>query len=248
MPRPKKNTVEDKENIIQPLEFEMLALQIIGVRPLIVHAWDAKTQREMIAKQMGLTNKGPKNRTRDPKAEFEATLYRIPEELGGGYGVPAAAFKQCFVDACRHTDLKMTETVGAFHVRGVEVDLPPISLQEFGSDLNLGTKSMEMIPIFGDEPEMRTDMVRLESGVADIRFRAWFRNWYCIVPVQIAKGSMTVKQVADLANRAGFHCGICEWRPFSKKSKNGSYGMFRVAVTDEEKALFEGKSAPSFII
>jgi len=249
MPRPKKADKNESEIKIKPLEFDVAALQIVGIRPLIVHAWDPKTQAEMLAKQMKLPVKGAKQRTRDPQSEYEAALYRIPDELGGGYGVPAAAFKQCFVDACRHTDIAMTYAVGAFHVRGVEVELPPVVLEdEKGNELEMGVKTMEMIPIFGDKPAMRMDMVRLESGTADMRFRPYFNNWYCLVPVQIARGTLTIQQVTDLANRAGFHCGICEWRPFSKKSKNGTYGMFRVARSEEEQALFDGKEPPSFMM
>lgn len=234
---------------IEPLEFEVLVLQILGIRPLIVHAWDPKVQGEMLAKQMKLPVKSNKQRERDPVSEFEAAKYRIPEELGGGYGVPAAAFKQSFVDACRHTGLKMTETQGAFHVRGIEVEQPPVVIiDKEGKEIEVGEKSMEIIPIYGDEPTMRMDMVRLDGGSADMRFRPQYKKWYCLVPVQIAKGSMTAQQVIDLANRAGFHCGICEWRPFSKKSKNGSYGMFKIAVTKEEKKLFEGLNPPMFML
>jgi len=234
---------------IEPLEFEVVSLQILGVRPLIVHAWDPKVQAQMLAKQMKLPVKSAKQRERDPKSEFEAALYRIPEELGGGYGVPAAAFKQSFVDACRHVDIAMTVAVGAFHVRGIEVDLPPVELEDKeGNAIEVGTKTMEMIPIYGSEPKMRMDMVRLEGGSADMRFRPFFKEWRCLVPVQIAKGTLTPQQVIDLANRAGFHCGICEWRPFSKKSKNGNYGMFKIAVEADEKKLFKGLKPPPFLL
>lgn len=241
MPAAKK---KDQGIKIEKLELETIQLQIVGIRPLIVNAWDPKVQTEMISKQMKLPVKGAKQRERDPVAEFEASRYRIPEIDGGGDAVPAAAFKQCFVDACRHTGLTMTNTVGAFHVRGIEVEMPPVVIvNKDGEEIELGEKSMELIPIYGygDKPTMRMDMVRLDGGgSADMRFRPQYKKWFCYVPVQIAKGSMTSQQVADLANRAGFHCGICEWRPMSKKSKNGSYGMFRVAMSKEEQALFKG--------
>jgi hypothetical protein len=70
------------------------------------------------------------------------------------------------------------------------------------------------------------------------RYRVMLRNWHCTVPVEFNPGIITKQRVIDMANYAGFHCGICEWRPFSKKAKNGSYGMFRVASTSEELALF----------
>lgn len=246
MPARKKKEEKIK---IEPLEFEIAVLQILGTRPLIVHAWDPKTQAEMLAKQMKLPVAGAKQKVRNPDAEYEAALYRIPEDMGGGYGVPAAAFKQSFVDACRHVDIAMTVATGAFHVRGIEVDMPPVVLNDKeGNKIETGEKSMEMIPIFGSEPRRRMDMVRLEGGSADMRFRPQFDEWYCLVPVQIAKGTLTVQQVTDLANRAGFHCGICEWRPFSKKSKNGSYGMFKVATEKKEQKLFKDLKPPTFVI
>ena len=151
--------------------------------------------------------------------------------------------------ACRHTGIAMTVAVGAFAVRGVEVQLPPVKLYDKeGNVIEVGEKSMEMIPIYGSEPKMRMDMVRLEGGSADMRFRPQFKEWRCLVPVQVAKGTLTPQQVVDLANRAGFHCGICEWRPFSKKSKNGSYGMFKIAVEAKEKKLFKGLEPPPFMI
>jgi hypothetical protein len=244
MPAKKK---EKKGFVIEQLKLETIVLQIVGIRPLIVHAWDPKTQAEMLAKQMKIPVKGAKQKERNPQAEYEAALYRIPEHMGGGYGVPAAAFKQSFVDACRHVDLKMTEATGAFHVRGIEVPLPEVKLVDpEGNEIKVGEKTMEMIPIFGSKPEMRMDMVRLEGGSADLRFRPYFMYWWCLVPVQVAVGSMTPQQVTDLANRAGFHCGVCEWRPFSKKSKNGTYGMYKIASNKDEHKLFKGKNPPVF--
>jgi hypothetical protein len=248
MPAAKKK--KDQGIKIEKLELEMINLQIVGIRPLIVHAWDPKTQIEMISKQMKLPVQGSKLTERDPYAEVEAALYRIPEIDGGGYGVPAAAFKQSFVDACRYTSLTMVSAQGAFHVRGIEVEIPPIVITTKGGEkIDLGEKSMELVPIYGSEPTRRMDMVRLDGGgKADVRFRPQFKKWFCYVPVQIAKGAMTAQQVADLANRAGFHCGICEWRPMSKKSKNGSYGMYRVAMSKEEQKLFKGIKPPVVMV
>lgn len=251
---PKAKAKKDDGISVEPISFEVVSLRIVGVRPLIVNAWDPKVQSEMISKQMKLPIKSAKQRERNPIAEFEASRYRIPEDYPGPWagldGIPAAAFKQAFVDACRHTGLTMVGTQGAFHVRGLEVEQPPITIvDKNGKEMQLGEKSMELIPIYGDEPTMRMDMVRLEGGgSADMRFRPQYKNWWCLVPVQIAKGSLTVQQVLDLANRAGFHCGICEWRPMSKKSKNGSYGMFKIASTEEEQKRFEDLEAPSFIL
>jgi hypothetical protein len=92
---------------------------------------------------------------------------------------------------------------------------------------------MELIRIYGSEPEKRRDMVRLETGVATPRFRAQFWPWYMEVPLQMNADAMSQEQIVNLCNIAGFACGVGEWRPSSKKSKNGSYGMFHVADSTE---------------
>jgi hypothetical protein len=246
MPAKKKKGADSAPAMSIPkIEKKIVTLQIVGTRPLIVHAWDQKTQMGMLAKHMNISL--PKKGARDPHAEFEASRYRIPDDLGGGDGIPAAGFKQSAVDACRHVDgLKMTHVKGAFQVRGVECEMPPLIMKtEDGKEIPIGRPSMELIPIYGSEPEMHVSTVRLDGGgSADLRFRAMYREWYCYVPVQIAKHSMSVQQVANLFNMAGFHCGVCEWRPHSKKSNNGSYGMFKIADTKEEAKLFKGIEPP----
>lgn len=246
-PKGKKSAAaapEQKSVGIEELSFTNLMLKIVGVTPLIVHNWDQKAMLQILGKQMGLAL--PDKGKRDPQAEFMASRYIIPEEQGGGDGMPAAGLKQCAVDACRHVEgIPMTYAVGSFQVRGIEVEAPPFKFKdEQGKEYEVGRPSKELIPIYGDEAEKRLDMVRLDNGSADLRFRAMYRNWFCYVPLQIANGSMTVQQVVNLFNRAGFHCGLCEWRPFSKKSKNGSYGQFKVASTREELALFDKVKPP----
>lgn len=126
----------------------------------------------------------------------------------GGFGFPAVAFKSAMVGACRFADgMKMTEARGAFHIQG------------------------EMVPIEGT-PVLREDMVRLNGLKADIRFRGEFVEWSAILPITYNSNVISAEQIVNLLTLAGFGIGVGEWRP----ERNGSYGRFRVATTEEPKA------------
>src|SRR5574337_1752755 len=119
---------------------KILELTLIGDSPLICNRWSEKAKQQMRDKQQKRAI-GPKQ-AKNPKAEFEASLYRHPE---GGYGFPTVAFKSAAVDAAVFIDgAKKTEMRGSFHIDG------------------------ELVRING-KPSMREDMVRLGGLTADIR-------------------------------------------------------------------------------
>ena len=89
-----------------------------------------------------------------------------------------------------------------------------------------GEGSELLAEVKGCTPTMREDMVRVGMGVADIRFRGEFANWYMDLQVSYnANGAYTLDQIINLINVGGFSCGIGEWRP----EKDGNYGMYHVA-------------------
>ena len=75
---------------------------------------------------------------------------------------------------------------------------------------------------------MRRDIVRLENGVADIRFRAFYPKWKAKVHVQYNKRAISQEQLLALIDAAGFGVGIGEWRPGAPKSESGQFGCFCV--------------------
>lgn len=122
----------------------------------------------------------------------------------GAYGFPAIGVKAAIVSACRFVDAKMTVMRGAFHI------------------------DCEMLTVVG-EPRPREDMVRVGMGTADIRYRPEFVEWRIPVTVKFNASVISAEQIANLLNAAGFGVGIGEWRP----EKNGSYGRFHVASSEE---------------
>lgn len=172
-----------------------VTLRLVGDSPLICHKWSEKAKKEMLDKQMKKAKTAKV--AKDPQRDYEESLYALPD---GGYGFPCVAFKSAAVGACRFTDgVKMTVARGAFHVVG------------------------ELAAIEGD-PSMREDMVRVGMGTADIRYRGEFKQWATNLTITYNAAALSVEQIVNLYNLAGFGVGVGEWRP----EKDGSYGRFHV--------------------
>jgi hypothetical protein len=192
--------VKKNEEVVElkSIRIERINLEIEGDSALIVHAWSAKAKKEMLDKQMkkAKTAKDAK----DPQRDYEEAFYRLPD---GKPGFPTIAFKQAAVSAGgRFSDgLKMTELRGAFFIDG------------------------ELAEIKG-KPNMREDMVRVGMGTADIRYRPEFKTWKVTLPIKYNADKISLEQLVNLFNLAGFGVGVGEWRP----EKDGQYGMFHVVT------------------
>lgn len=185
---------------IPKLDIALMEITLIGDSPLVVHAWSEKSKNMIAAKQA----KKPKQakEARDPKAEYEAAFYQFPN---GKYGFPSIGFKASAIDACSHIDgITKVEARGAFHIPG------------------------ELVPITG-KPKMRTDMVRIAMGTADLRYRPEFTQWSTKFTIKYNTNKITPEQIAHLFNTAGFAVGVGEHRP----QKDGMWGMFHVATEKE---------------
>jgi hypothetical protein len=177
----------------------MVKITVIGDTSLITHKFSDRQKKAMLDKQMGKPNTGREKR--DPMREYKESLYVLPD---GSYGIPGAAFKNAMVAACRLTDgLPMTKAALAFHI------------------------TAELVKIKG-KPQMREDVVRLESGVSDLRYRAEFLQWSCEVPIVFNENTISLEQIINLVELAGL-CGIGDWRPSAPRNKGGSHGLFHVS-------------------
>lgn len=194
-----KREVVTEAFTIPRLEIRMMELRLVGDSPLISHRWSEKAKAQMLRKQM--KEASPGRTAKNPEQDYRESLYEHPE---GGFGFPCTAFKAAAVGACRYVDgISMTEARGAFHVVG------------------------ELTRLEG-EPSMREDMVRLETGTADIRYRGEFKEWATTLTIRYNARALSAEQIINLFNIAGFAIGVGEWRPMSKKGASGSYGMWHV--------------------
>lgn len=200
------------EVTLAPLNIATIEVPIEGTSPLIMHKWSEKAKTQMRDKQ---AKKAAKPReARDPTGDYLATIYfldKIPktvEQLERDpkkfpIGFPSIAFKAAVVDAATQvTGITKTFLRGAFHIDG------------------------ELVAISG-APRIREDMVRNQTGVADIRYRAEFPVWGAVIPVRYAQDVITPDQIVNLFNRAGFSVGVGDWRP----QKDGQNGMWMVRAS-----------------
>jgi hypothetical protein len=192
---PKKDI---QQATVAEMSIKRATIKLVGDSPLIVHAWSAKAKREILDKQMKKAKSAKE--AKDPEALFQEALYRMPNNPDK-YGFPAVGFKSAAVDACSMvSDMTKVGARGAFHIQGDMVEL------------NYGTVNH------------REDMVKIAMGTADVRIRPEFIDWSVEFEVRYNSGVISLDQLANLFNVAGFSIGVGEWRP----QRDGSFGMFHV--------------------
>ncbi len=198
-----KKKVSKKEEVVEipELKIRRVTFTVKGQAPLIVNNFSKKAKEMMLGKQMKKATEG--REAKNPQELYEQSLYYFPD--GKRTGFPAVGFKAAMTRAAKQLGLVMTDTRGKFHV--------------------LGDDGTELVEIKGKH-EMRDDMVRLASGVADIRFRACYNQWSANVTISYNENAISKEQLANLLRVAGYSCGIGEWRP--EKSNSGSYGLFDI--------------------
>jgi hypothetical protein len=197
---------------IPPLKLRTLTVTVKGVTPLITHKFADKSKRQMADAQQGKARN--KKAPKDPKADFESGIYYLGGKPKGRkkarYGIPASAFKQAAVTACRYVEgITQAHAKGSFHVLGDPADPALVEIK---------TKK---------KPRMREDTVRIGGfgkQVADLRYRPEFENWSVNLLIRYNDSAITPQQIAHLLNVAGFAVGVGEWRP----EKTGIFGQFSV--------------------
>ncbi len=181
------------------LKIKSATITLQGTTPLIVHRFAEKARKEMLDKQMGVAK--TKKDFKDPERDYLDSLYLLPD---GTPGFPAVAFKAAAVSAANDAGIQKVLARRAFHITGGE-----------------------LVPIVG-EHRMREDVVRIAMGTADIRHRAEFPEWAVKVPVTYNSSIISLEQLVNLFNIAGFGVGVGEWRP-ERNGVNGTWIVTEVA-------------------
>lgn len=207
MPNRTAQTTETTGISIKRLDRVRVDVPIVGVSPLIPHKWSEKALRLMREAQSGSKARAKKE-PKDPKAEAEGALYRLPD---GRPGFPATGFKAAIVGAARLFEgITMTALKSGLFVEGEGVD--------------------QLVPIEG-AMELREDTPRLSSGVADLRYRYQFMPWSAVLRVTFLPALMDAESVHALVDAAG-NGGVGDWRPSAPKSHTGTFGRFEVQFSD----------------
>lgn len=199
---------------ISPPNFKVAEFLIRGTAPLVIHAFSAKAKEEMKAKQMqgSTATKGKKREPKDFMGLYEGAKHVSHE---GWCGFPAPAIRNAMISACRVVGFAMTRAKLS------------VFIEHDGLDREDNTP---LVRITKGEPHYHESMVRLETGVADIRARPmWDAGWEAMVRVKYDADQFRLEDVANLLMRVGVQVGIGEGRPDSKKSTGMGWGTFEIA-------------------
>lgn len=175
---------------------------IEGTSPLIVHKFSEKARKMIEDKQQG-KSKGGKE-ARDPEADFYGSMYTFAD--GNKYGFPSGGFKAAMTRAGKQLGYTMVDLKGWFFIVPDDRD-------------------GNLVEIVGT-PRMRTDMVRIGNGTADVRYRPEFPEWGAVLRIQYNEKCISLEQLAELIALAGFSCGIGDWRP--EKAATGTFGTWKL--------------------
>lgn len=176
--------------------------KIEGTSPVIIHKFSEKAQK-MIEDKQAKKSKGGRE-ARDPESEYKGALYVFND--GVRYGFPAGGFKAAMIRAGKQLGYVMADLKGWLFVVPDE-------------------KEQNLVEIIGT-PRMRTDMVRIGMGTADVRYRPEFPEWNAVLKIQYNAKCISDEQITELLALAGFSCGIGDWRP--EKAASGSFGTWKL--------------------
>lgn len=198
---------------IPALRIEELTVKVVGDTPLIVHRFSEKAKEMMRQKQQKKARQAKE--AKDPEQDFRESLYQMPRKDGStpnyadefgqtGFGAKAIWFKQAAVRGAKSCGAVMTDVKSALHI--------------------VGEGPEQLIRIEGSEPQRREDHVRLAKGVADLRYRGCFYEWFCVVRLRYNATTFSAEEIINFLNAGGFASGVGDWRV----TQNGTYGMFHV--------------------
>jgi len=219
-------TINLAELMSTEVSYSNFKVWLYGTTPLIVHAWSEKAKREMLAKQVKGTKGGKE--ARDPHADFVNSLYEMGDGPDGKtqYGFPVTGIKNAILSSA-HKDKGIPRTVvqSALYLDADMVRVRPA--------LAGAICDMPLVRVYGSDPEMREDMVRIGSGLqkkANLAYRGQFTNWAIRLTGKFNTTVLNPQQLFFLLSEAGTGIGIGEWR----NERRGMFGAFRMADVAEQ--------------
>lgn len=193
-----------KSKTVEVVEFDIkeVVIPIKGISPLIMNKFSSKAQKQIEDKQAGAA-KNKKHAIRIPEDDFEGAKHY---SVQGWEGFPAAGFKAAMIRGAKMLGMVMKDTQTAFFVKADD-------------------EITQLVRING-KSQMRTDMVRVGMGAADIRYRPEYPEWDADLTIEFNEGVISLDQIYQLVKAAGYGCGVGEMRPEKGKF---NYGRFRLA-------------------
>lgn len=184
------------------LNIAKIVVTVQGTSPLLVNRFPEAAIEQIEASQTGSARS--KKAPRDPEKEWNATRYLDQQ---GRDCLPAAAFKESMVRAVSFIDgMPMTEARGAFFVDG------------------------DLIPLRCSEPYCHRARVVLNRKTTSIAYRACYEHWEADLPISYQENVITVEQLINIIELAGYAVGVGAWRPQCR----GQFGRYEIKKKSAE--------------
>lgn len=205
-------TTEKKIVTISAPNLKTAVFEIVGVAPLVVHRFAAKTKEQMKQKmEMGKAASSKKNReAKLTDDSYEEAKYQAKE---GWEGFHASAIRNACISACRLVGFKMT--------------LAKLSIFVIQDGWDKTEPQIPLIRIFGKSVKQE-DMARVETGQPYVTVRAAYHDWKAKVNIRWDADQFTDADIYNLLYRVGMQVGIGEGRPDSPNSAGMGWGLFEV--------------------
>lgn len=196
---------------IRPANMQTARFKIVGTAPLVQARFSEKAKQAMMAKMAAgsTANKSRAKPARDFDEDMRNAMHTSEE---GWQGIPAGAFRNAMISACRLVGFKMTlAKLSVF----VEAD---------------GIDKVDGIPLirFEGTPERHEMAARVGIDGTDIRIRPMWRKWEAELRIRFDADQFTITDIANLLERVGMQVGIGEGRPDSRSSAGLGWGTFTI--------------------
>ena len=199
---------------------QAIQVRFTGNAPLMQNRFSEKAMHMMADKMTGITKPGSKKarEARDFHEDFVQAKHTARGEEWEG--VAASSVRAALISACRLTGFTMTRAKLSLFVPAQGYDK---------------VDGLPLIRVFGESVE-NTMAVRNATGVADLRCRPLYMEWYCLPEIRFDADQFSVSDVLNLLRRVGLQVGLGEGRPDSRASVGLGFGTFDVSeLTPEDE-------------
>ena len=209
-------TGKERVTITAP-KIKTIKIKIIGTAPYLQCRFAAKAIAKIMTKQQAgsTATKGKKasHPPRDYDDDFKGAIHKSAD---GWYGIPATAFRQAAISACRLVNFKATLAKLSIFIDAEgydEVDSTPL--------VRIDSKPEKHV-MMGRNSDM--------NRTPDVRVRAIYKKWSATLTVRFDEDQFHTADVVNLFMRIGQQVGVGEGRPDSRNSAGMGLGTFDVQL------------------
>jgi len=198
-----------------PLREKIITVRIVGTSPYMQSKF-SKTNQQKIMDTQSAGQQAKSKRRREPRnyeKDYEGATHFF--EGGREPGIPASAFRNALISACKLVGFHMTKAKCAIFAEADGVD-----------DEGTGLVKIE------GKREMSLKPGRNADFSCDIRSRPIWKKWAANLRLRFDEDQFSVSDVINLLIRVGAQIGIGEGRHDSKKSNGIGYGCFSVKFAE----------------